>query len=137
MNLIFPGGAPTIPGVIIAVAGVMLVAAAALTLIRMAKGPGTLDRVVAADVLIATLIAGIALESALRRNLTTIPVILVIALLGFAGSLSVARFAAGRDKAVKLVPTEESGPGGNWPGKHEPGGAQAPRTQEGRVDDDR
>ena len=72
-----------------------------LVLIRMAKGPSTLDRVVAADVMLAVVIAGLGLEAALNRHATTVPVILVLSLLGFASALSMARFVADRDKAQK------------------------------------
>lgn len=87
--------------VVIVIAMLVLTAAAVLVLIRMAKGPSTLDRVVAADVMLAVVIAGLGLEAALNRHGTTVPVILVLSLLGFASALSMARFAADRDKAKK------------------------------------
>jgi multicomponent Na+:H+ antiporter subunit F len=67
----------------------------------MSKGPRTLDRVVAADVTIAIVIAALATEAMVHRHTTTLPVILVLALVGFVGSLSIARFVSDRDKAVK------------------------------------
>ncbi|MGY4719846.1 monovalent cation/H+ antiporter complex subunit F [Naumannella huperziae] len=100
--------------VIIAVAAAMLSAAAVLTLFRLARGPGTLDRVVAGDVVIAILICGLALEAALNRHVTTLPVILVLALLGFAGSLSVARFAADRDQAISWRDPDGGNEGRGW-----------------------
>lgn len=87
--------------VIIGIAMVLLVVAGLLVLIRMAKGPSTLDRVVAADVMLAVVISGLGLEAALNRHATTVPVILAISLLGFTGALSMARFVADRDKARK------------------------------------
>lgn len=87
--------------VIIMVGVAFLVAAAVLTLIRMARGPSTLDRVVATDVIIAVVIAGLAMEAALNEHTTTLPVMLVLSLLGFSGALSMARFVADRDKAKK------------------------------------
>ena len=91
----------TVRLVIILVAMLLLTAAALLVLIRMARGPSTLDRVVAADVMLAVVMAGLGLEAALNRHSTTIPVILVLSLLGFASALSMARFVADRDKAKK------------------------------------
>jgi multicomponent Na+:H+ antiporter subunit F len=91
----------TVRLVIIMIAMVLLVVAALLVLVRMAKGPSTLDRVVAADVMLAVVIAGLGLEAALNRHATTIPVILVLSLLGFASALSMARFVADRDTAKK------------------------------------
>lgn len=100
----------TIRLVIILVTMIVLAAAAVLVLIRMAKGPSTLDRVVAADVIIAVVIAGLGLEAALNRHGTTVPVMLVLSLLGFASALSMARFVADRDKARKWdVPSDLAG----------------------------
>lgn len=87
--------------VILGVGVVLLGVAALLTLVRMSKGPSTLDRVIAADVMIAVVIAALASEAVMHKHATTLPVILVLALLGFAGSLSIARFVSDRDKAVK------------------------------------
>lgn len=89
----------TAAGVII-FAGVMILgAAAALTLLRMARGPSTLDRIVAADVIIAVVIAGLAMEASLNDHATTLPIMVVLSMLGFAGSLSMARFVADRDQS--------------------------------------
>ncbi|HSU36369.1 MAG TPA: MrpF/PhaF family protein, partial [Propionibacteriaceae bacterium] len=54
-----------------------------------------------ADVLIAILIATLALEAIINDHSTTLPVMLVLSLLGFAGSVSIARFVADRDKATR------------------------------------
>lgn len=91
----------TVRVTIIGLGAVVLAMSALLVLIRMAKGPGTLDRVVAADVILAVTIGGIGLEAALNRHTTTLPVIFVLSLLGFASALSMARFVADRDKAKK------------------------------------
>ncbi|GAA1431684.1 hypothetical protein GCM10009616_19360 [Microlunatus lacustris] len=79
----------------------MLAVAAVLTVVRMSRGPSSLDRVVAADVLIAVVIAALALEAILNDHSTTLPVMLVLSLLGFAGAVSIARFVADRDKATR------------------------------------
>lgn len=89
-------------GTVLQVASVaMLAAAAVLVLIRMARGPSTLDRVVSTEVLVNIVIAGLAMEAVVNRHHTTLPIMLVLALLGFAGSVSMARFVADRDKAKK------------------------------------
>jgi multicomponent Na+:H+ antiporter subunit F len=88
-------------GWIIAVGVVVLGVAATLTLVRMARGPSTLDRIVAADVIIAVVIAGLAMEASLNHHATTLPIMVVLSMLGFAGSLSMARFVADRDQARK------------------------------------
>jgi multicomponent Na+:H+ antiporter subunit F len=87
--------------VMVGIGAVLLVAAAALTVARMARGPSSLDRVVAADVLVAVVIATLAAEAVVNDHSTTLPVMLVLSLLGFAGAVSIARFVAERDLAVR------------------------------------
>jgi multicomponent Na+:H+ antiporter subunit F len=87
--------------VMVSIAALMLTVAAAITVARMSRGPSSLDRVVAADVLIAVMIAGLALEVIVNDHATTLPVMLVLSLLGFAGSVSIARFVADRDRAAR------------------------------------
>ena len=53
-----------------------------------------LDRIVATDVLLAVIVAAIAGDTAYSRDATALPVLVVLALLGFVGSVSVARFAS-------------------------------------------
>jgi multicomponent Na+:H+ antiporter subunit F len=84
--------------VVIWVCAAMLSVAAVLVLTRMAIGPTMLNRVVAMDVLIAIVVAGLGLEAALNRHATTLPILVVLSLVGFVGSVSVARFAAHDDK---------------------------------------
>ena len=84
--------------VVIWVCAAMLSIAAVLVLTRMAVGPTMLNRVVAMDVLIAIVVAGLGLEAALNRHATTLPILVVLSLVGFVGSVSVARFAAHDDK---------------------------------------
>lgn len=87
--------------VVIWVCAAMLSVAAVLVLIRMSAGPTMLNRVVAMDVLIAVVVAGLGLEAALNRHATTLPILVVLSLVGFVGSVSVARFAAHDDKEEK------------------------------------
>ncbi|MEU4966248.1 monovalent cation/H+ antiporter complex subunit F [Streptomyces smyrnaeus] len=82
-----------------AVIAALLLAAGLLVTLRMARGPSTLDRAVALDVLVAVVMAGIALQSAVRGNSFYLPVLLVLSFLGFTGSVGVARFMALRDEA--------------------------------------
>jgi multicomponent Na+:H+ antiporter subunit F len=84
----------SVTNIIIALSAVLLTVAAALTVGRMTRGPGSLDRVVAADVMIAIVIAAIALEGVWHHRSTALLVILVLSLLGFTGSVSIARLLA-------------------------------------------
>lgn len=90
--------------VILTIAGVMLVVAASLTLIRIIRGPGPADRVVATDVLITTVAGSLAVEAAINHHRYTLAVILVLSLLAFAGTVSMARFVAGREGVVGSGP---------------------------------
>lgn len=75
----------------------MLGVAAVLLVSRIALGPTMLDRIVAVDVLVAVIICGLGLEAAVHRHTTTLPLLVVLALLGFVGSVTVARFSPGSD----------------------------------------
>lgn len=82
---------------VLIVCGALLGVAALLLVIRIALGPTMLDRMVALDVLVAVVICGLALEAVAHRHTTTLPVLVVLSLLGFIGSVSVARFTRGSD----------------------------------------
>lgn len=90
-----------IVNILLGIGVVLLCVAALLTLFRMSRGPSTLDRVIAADVIMAMVIAGLAMEAVINRHTTTLPIMLVVSLIGFAGSLSMARFVGDRGTAVK------------------------------------
>jgi multicomponent Na+:H+ antiporter subunit F len=72
---------------------VLLFAAASLVLVRIVRGPTTLDRIVAVDVLLAVVVCAIAAEAAYTRDATSLPILVVLSILGFIGSVSVARFS--------------------------------------------
>lgn len=90
--------------VVLGICVVMLGLSALLLLVRISLGPTMLDRVVALDVLVAVVICGLALEAAVHRHTTTLPILGVLSLLGFVGSVSIARFTRGSDD----VEAEES-----------------------------
>ncbi|WBB53025.1 monovalent cation/H+ antiporter complex subunit F [Verrucosispora sp. WMMD573] len=87
---------------------VLLAVAGGLTLTRVIRGPSILDRAVATDVLLAIIVAAIATEAAYSRDATALPVLVVLAVLGFVGSVSVARFAARRDDSSTSTPSDRS-----------------------------
>ncbi len=68
---------------------------ALLVLVRLARGPSLLDRVVATDTLLVIISAGLAVHAALARDPTVVPVLVVVSLLAFVGSVSVARYIGG------------------------------------------
>ena len=73
----------------------MLGAGALLALVRLARGPSLLDRVVATDILLVIIAAGLAVHATLNRDPTVVPVLVVVSLLAFVGSVSVARYIGG------------------------------------------
>jgi multicomponent Na+:H+ antiporter subunit F len=81
-------------------AGGMLAVAAVLLLIRIARGPTMLDRVVAMDVLVALVLCALGLEAAVNRHSTTLPILIALSLVGFLGAVSVAWFVR-RDQAPR------------------------------------
>ncbi|MGY1671140.1 monovalent cation/H+ antiporter complex subunit F [Geodermatophilus sp. SYSU D00710] len=68
---------------------------ALLALVRLALGPSLLDRVVATDTLLVIISAGLAVHAALVSDPTLVPVLVVVSLLAFVGSVSVARYIGG------------------------------------------
>jgi multicomponent Na+:H+ antiporter subunit F len=83
---------------------VVLGVAAALTLYRLVKGPTTLNRTIALDVIVAISVCAMAVEAAVNLHTTTLPLLVVLSLLGFVGSVSVARFAAREDTGEQRAP---------------------------------
>ncbi len=78
--------------VVAALALALLGSAAALVLVRLFRGPSNLDRIVAAEILMVIVIAGVATESAWQRTATNLPLLLVLGLVGFVGGVAVTRF---------------------------------------------
>ncbi|MEU2349745.1 monovalent cation/H+ antiporter complex subunit F [Modestobacter sp. NPDC049651] len=85
----------------------MLGGGALLALVRLALGPSLLDRVVATDTLLVVVAAGLAVHAALAEDPTVVPVLVVVSLLAFVGSVSVARYIGGMPARPDTV--EEAG----------------------------
>jgi multicomponent Na+:H+ antiporter subunit F len=101
----------------------MLGAGVLLALVRLARGPSLLDRVVATDALLVIISAGLAVYAALTRNPTVVPVLVVVSLLGFVGSVSVARYIGGM-----LLESADDGQDVGLPRAAEDAAAERPRT---------
>lgn len=76
----------------------MLVAAGGLTLLRLFKGPDTLDRIVALDVFVVLIVAAAAVYVAYYEDGSNIPLLAAVALIGFVGSATAARLAERRER---------------------------------------
>ena len=70
----------------------LLGSAAAIVLVRLFRGPSNLDRIIAAEILLVIVIAGVALESARQRTTTYLPLLMILGLVGFVGGVAVTRF---------------------------------------------
>jgi len=81
--------------VVAVIAHALLGSGALLALIRLARGPSLLDRVVATDTLLVIISASLAVHAALERDPTVVPVLVVVSLLAFVGSVSIARYVGG------------------------------------------
>lgn len=88
--------------VLVGTAMALLAVAAALTLWRMVVGPTLLDRIIAADVIVAIVIAGVAGYTMLTRVPAGIPVVLILSLVGFSGAVAVARLLASEAGAQRV-----------------------------------
>nr|WP_312180033.1 monovalent cation/H+ antiporter complex subunit F [Arthrobacter sp.] len=82
--------------VVIIVAAIMLAVAAAGAIFRIVRGPSILDRVLASDVLLAILGGALVIEMVINRNLDYLALLIAISLIGFIGSVAVARFVTDR-----------------------------------------
>ncbi|TYB43560.1 monovalent cation/H+ antiporter complex subunit F [Actinomadura chibensis] len=74
----------------------LLGAAILLTTLRLVRGPTPFDRIMALDVLSVLLVSGIAVRATARDEPASATILVVIALLGFVGSVSAAGLAAER-----------------------------------------
>ena len=63
-----------------------------LCILRLVRGPSLADRIVALDALLVVIVSGIAVDAARTRDGTYLDVLVVAALLGFVGTVNVARF---------------------------------------------
>ena len=94
--------------VVLSICAGVLGLAALLLVVRISLGPTMLDRVVGLDVLVAVVICGLAVQAAVHRDTTTLPVLVVLSLLGFVGSVTVARFSPGSDDVHSDAAAEDA-----------------------------
>lgn len=83
--------------IIYIVAGVLFSAGAFGALYRMLRGPTILDRVIASDVLLTTLILVVGAEMVYNAHTRTVPMMLVMAATAVFGTITVARYVSKHD----------------------------------------
>ncbi|GGH50276.1 monovalent cation/H+ antiporter complex subunit F [Microbacterium album] len=87
----------SLSGILLTVIVVVFVIAAALTIVRIVKGPSILDRAVASDVLLTEVLCLLGAEMVINHHTRTLPAMLVVSAIAVFGSIAVARFVARRD----------------------------------------
>lgn len=92
---------------VVVLCGALLTAAAVMTLIRIERGPSMLDRTIGLDTLTAVVVGAVAVHAAWTGRTDTVPVLVAVSLIGFVGSVAIARFAAVEPEGEGRVLTRE------------------------------
>jgi multicomponent Na+:H+ antiporter subunit F len=79
------------------VVGVLFAFAGLASVLRIVRGPSILDRMIASDMLLTTLICVLAADMVLGHHTRTLPVVIVLALTAVFGSITVARYVSRQD----------------------------------------
>ncbi len=80
------------------VMGILFTSAALLALYRIVRGPSILDRMIASDVLLTTLILVVGAEMVLGGHTRNVPLMLVLAAIAIFATVAVARYVSKQDK---------------------------------------
>lgn len=119
--------------VVVLACAVLLAAAGILAVVRIERGPSMLDRTIALEVLTTTLVAFVGLEAAWSRRTDTVPVLVALSLVGFVGSVTIARFASkeppgeGRVRTREEIARDEAA--GRDASRHQVDAREATRTE--------
>jgi multicomponent Na+:H+ antiporter subunit F len=92
---------------VVVLCGVLLTVGAVLAVVRAEKGPSMLDRTVALDIVVTTMIGAVAVYAAVNRRTDVVPILVVLSLVGFVGSVTIARFASVEPEGEGRVRTRE------------------------------
>jgi multicomponent Na+:H+ antiporter subunit F len=107
-------------GIVAIAVAVLLAGGVGLALSRIVRGPSTLDRIVATDVLLAITAGAIATEAAYTRDPTGLPILLGLSLLGAIGSIAVGRFADPAARSSASSPSDDQPPADSSSGAGRP-----------------
>ncbi|MGY6497594.1 MAG: monovalent cation/H+ antiporter complex subunit F [Microcella sp.] len=94
--------------VLLWVAGAMFSATAVLCLYRVVVGPSILDRMIASDVILTTLVLVIGAEMAINGHTRTVPLMVILAATAIFGTVAVSRFVT-RPQADSEAPDVPAG----------------------------
>lgn len=67
---------------------------AVLTVIKLIRGPSVLNRALASDLLVSTIVCAVGAQMVLSRHSWSLPLLISLALLSFVGTVAVSRFVA-------------------------------------------
>lgn len=93
--------------VVYAICFIILLASAVMALTRIERGPSMFDRILGVDVTTAVLIGMVSVIAAATKRNDLVPVLVVLALVGFIGAVSIARFAAAESAEEGRILTKE------------------------------
>ncbi|SMY12089.1 monovalent cation/H+ antiporter complex subunit F [Brevibacterium jeotgali] len=79
------------------VIGAVFLAAVVVAIVRIVRGPSILDRMIATDTLLATIMCALGGLAAFSARTDLFPVVLVIAMFGFVGAVGVSRYVSRAD----------------------------------------
>lgn len=89
--------------VVALICGVLFFLSALAVIIRVSIGPSMLDRMIAVDLLTSIILGSVAVISAVTGRTDLLPVLVVLAIVGFIGSTTIARFSAHEPTADKRI----------------------------------
>lgn len=95
---------PRVAAVVLPVAFVLFSVAAAVAILRIIRGPAILDRMIATDVLLSTMMCSFAVFMAVTGRTDLQFILLIMAFFGFVGSVAVSRYVARSEDTLRQAP---------------------------------
>ena len=91
-------------------ATILFVGAGLLALFRIVRGPSILDRLIASDVMLTTLMLVIGADMVINGHTRSIPVMLVLSAIATFATVSVTRYVSKQDRAITGVERQPEDP---------------------------
>jgi multicomponent Na+:H+ antiporter subunit F len=80
------------------IAGVLFASGGLLAVYRVVRGPSILDRMIASDVVLTSLILIVGMEMVVNSHTRTVPLMIVLAASAVFGTVAVARYVSKQDR---------------------------------------
>ena len=94
--------------IIYLVVGILFTVAALFTVYRIVRGPSILDRMIASDVLLTTLMLVVGAEMVYNGHTRTIPLMVVLASTAIFATIAVARYVSKQDRPAGIPVGDDS-----------------------------